>query len=56
MTVNEGEIVNIYQRLRFDAEITDGPFWIGETIRKVADNAVNGTVHGLWAPKLILKK
>ena len=48
MTVNEGQIVQIYKRFRFDAVITDGPFWVGETIRKVSDNAVTGTVHSIW--------
>ena len=46
ITVNEGEVVQVYQRFRIDGDITDGPFTMNEAVQKQGDNTKTGVVYG----------
>ena len=43
---NKGEIVKIYQRLRFDGDVVDGPWVMNETVSKNGDPSVTGIIYG----------
>ena len=44
---NKGEIVKIYQRLRFDGDVVDGPWVMNETVSKNGDPSVTGIIYGV---------
>ncbi|MBU37896.1 MAG: baseplate wedge protein, partial [Euryarchaeota archaeon] len=44
---NQGEIVKIYQRFRFDGDVVDGPWVMNETVAKNGDPSVTGKIYGL---------
>ena len=44
---NKGEIVKIYQRLRFDGDVVDGPWVMNETVSKNGDPSVTGVIYGI---------
>ncbi|BCU95640.1 MAG: hypothetical protein CM15mV10_0080 [uncultured marine virus] len=48
VTMNEGEVVQIYQRFRIDGNIVDGPFFMNEVVEKQGDNTVTGVVYGFF--------
>ena len=48
ISLNEGQIVQVYQRFRIDGDITDGPYTMGETVAKQGAPSVTGVVYGFF--------
>ena len=48
VTMNEGEIVQVYQRFRIDANIVDGPYFMNEVVQKQGDSTVTGVVYAFY--------
>ena len=48
VTINEGEIVQVYQRFRIDSNIVDGPYFMNEVVQKQGDSTVTGVVYGFY--------
>ena len=46
--MNEGEVVQVYQRFRIDANIVDGPYFMNEVVQKQGDSTVTGIVYGFY--------
>ena len=46
ITMNEGKVVQVYQRFRIDGDITDGPFTMNETVAKQGAPSITGVVYG----------
>ena len=46
--MNEGEVVEVYQRFRIDGDIIDGPFIMNETCQKQGDATVTGRIYGFF--------
>ena len=46
ITLNEGQIVQVYKRFRIDGDITDGPFVMNENVSKQGDSTITGVVYG----------
>ena len=49
LTLNEGKIVQVFQRFRIDGDITDGPYTMGETVAKQGAPSITGVVYGFWS-------
>ncbi len=45
-SLNEGKVVQVYQRFRIDGDITDGPYVMNESVSKVGDGTTTGVVYG----------
>ena len=48
ITLNEGQIVQVYKRMRIDGDIINGPFTMGETLAKQGDTSITGVVYGFF--------
>ena len=48
LTLNEGKIVQVFQRFRIDGDITDGPYTMGEVVKKQGAPSITGVVYGFW--------
>ena len=48
ITLNEGEIVQVYKRMRIDGDIVNGPFTMNEAIQKQGDATITGVVYGFF--------
>jgi len=46
ITMNEGRVVQAYQRFRIDGDITDGPFSMNEVVTKQGAPSITGVVYG----------
>ena len=49
LTLNEGKVVQVYQRFRIDGDITDGPYTMGEVVKKQGAPSITGVVYGFWS-------
>ena len=49
ITGNEAKIVKVYQRVRFDGAILNGPFQVNENVTKVGDAGTTGIIYALYS-------
>ena len=49
VTENSGKVVQVYQRFRIDGDITDGPYTMGEVVKKQGNSSITGVVYGFYS-------